>query len=417
MFLTSLLRVWLTRSFHPFVFKKNNLCEPVYSDLSDPGLYVHIPFCRNLCSFCPYCKFKYDRNLAERYCDALLREIEMTAALLPGRIKAESLYFGGGSPALVAESLGKIIGRLSCCFDITGNIGLELHPADLEETVLKNLRLAGVSMVSIGVQSFNRECLAGLGREYEDLPKKINLVRKMGFPVIDIDLIFALPGQTEEILLNDLDTAFSCGATQVSTYPFIDFGFRANGLRPPSAKEKRKMLDAITAYCTKNKIRRTSVWTFALEGEGKYSSVTRENFLGFGVSAATLLKNKFHLNTFSIDAYLESLNLSKLPTALVLDFSRRQRMAYYLFWNAYELKLNADRFKRYFEQGLENCYRFELKIAELLGLLEKKHDHYALTTRGAYYFHLVEQLYTHAYISKLWQSSLQIPYPPKVVLR
>lgn len=75
------------------------------------GLYIHIPFCRSLCNFCPYCKTIYDAGLCGRYIDALIREIHMVGAQAKVKREVTSLYFGGGTPALAAGRLGEIIGR------------------------------------------------------------------------------------------------------------------------------------------------------------------------------------------------------------------------------------------------------------------------------------------------------------------
>ena len=109
MILTSLMRIYLTRSLKPFEFKNTYSHILNYKDEPDLGLYVHIPFCRSLCSFCPYCKVMYDEDLAQRYKTALLGEIELVGSELKEKKVVTGLYFGGGTPALMADSLKEII--------------------------------------------------------------------------------------------------------------------------------------------------------------------------------------------------------------------------------------------------------------------------------------------------------------------
>ena len=160
-----------------------------------------------------------------------------------------------------------------------------------------------------------------------------------------MDLIFAIPGQTAEILISDVDIAFAHGATQVSTYPFIDFTFADNRCKPLPESEKKAMLKALVDHCRGIGKQRTSVWTFANPGTGRYSSVTRRASLGL-VSATTLLWEQFKINTFSVEAYLKRIDSGELPTALILDFTKRQRGAYYLFWSAYLMELDPVRFEK-----------------------------------------------------------------------
>ena len=272
----------------------------------------------------PYCKVVHNKPQADAYKVALLKEIDLVCKGMSGKKQATSLYFGGGTPAMMLDDLKDIIAKLKENFILTGGIGVELHPSDITERNLQKLRDAGVTMLSIGIQSFQEDCLRKIGRRNDSFVEKIRLVRSSGFDVVDVDLIFAIPGQTDAILANDIHTAFASGATQVSTYPFIDFTFADNAYKPMSEEAKREMLEHLTDYCHANGIERTSVWTFAQRQTEKYSSVTRDAFLGFGVSATTLLKDIFKINTFSIPEYIKRIEGDALPTSLTLRFTKRQ---------------------------------------------------------------------------------------------
>jgi oxygen-independent coproporphyrinogen-3 oxidase len=415
--LTSLIRICLSRSFKPFEFKNTYSNNLNFENEQDLGLYVHIPFCRSFCSFCPYCKVVYNEDLAKRYKIALIREIQMVGSQLKGEKRVTSLYFGGGTPALMADCLKDIIDCLNKYFIIQNGIGVELHPDDICQSTLKQLKTAGVTMVSIGIQSFNQQCLSALGRKDTGFLNRLQLVHRAGFEVVDVDLIFAIPTQTEEVLLQDIEIAFTNGATQISTYPFIDFTFANNTYKPLSEKEKKKMLKAIVDYCKKTGRERTSVWTFAKAKTGKYSSITRDSFLGFGVSATTLLRKEFKINTFSIEAYIDRICRNQLPTSLTLSFTLRQRAIYYLFWHAYSLLIDPNKFEKIIGYPLFKLYGFELWICERLGFMKKRNNRYYLTDRGAYYYHYVEQAYTTAYIDKMWRILRTTAFPEKIVLK
>lgn len=417
MLLTSLLRIYLTRSFKPFVFEGNYQNKLDFMDLDDLGLYVHIPFCRSLCSFCPYCKEIYNNKKADAYKVALLKEIDIVCTGMARKKQATSLYFGGGTPALMIDDLKDIIDKIKEYFIITGGIGLELHPDDISEGTLEKLKSAGVTMVSIGIQSFHDDCLRKLGRNSDSLIEKIKIVKNGNFDVVDVDLIFAIPGQTDEILADDIRTAFENGATQISTYPFIDFTFADNEYKPMTGKTKRKMLKNLTEYCHQIDMDRTSVWTFAKHDTEKYSSVTRDTFIGFGVSATTLLKSIFKINSFSIEEYIRRVQAGSLPTSLTLKFTQRQRAAYYLFWSAYSMKIQVGKFEKIVGKPLKKMFRFEFFLAEKAGLVRKNGDIYEIADYAAYLYHSIEQVYTTAYIDKMWNISRKIAFPDKIILR
>ncbi len=417
MLLTSMLRVLLTRSFKPFVFEGKYQNELDFMDLENLGLYVHIPFCRTLCSFCPYCKEVYDQEKADRYKRALLKEIEIVGSGMKKRKPVTSLYFGGGTPALMVDDLGDVIKKLKVYFDIEGGIGLELHPQDVNPDVLGKLKAYGVTMVSIGIQSFDQTCLAKIGRSYDGFQEKIKLAKDFGFEVIDVDLIFAIPGQTDKSLQADIDKAFNCGATQVSTYPFIDFTFSSNEYKPMSEAVKKRMLNHLSDYCEEIGLERTSVWTFGKRGTDKYSSVTRDSFLGFGLSATTLLRDSFKINTFSLEDYINRVSQNSLPTSLTIDFTKRQRAVYYLFWRAYTLDIDSRDFEDLIGVPIMKMFGHEIRLAKWAGLLEKRYTTYRLTNKAMVLYHSIEQVYTNAYIDKMWHISRKQAFPERIVLK
>ena len=147
--ITNLTRMWLTRSVKPFIFTNEFDRQLPFWNCENLGLYIHIPFCRSVCNFCPYCKVPFDQTLCDRYIDALIREIHMVG---DGEKKTvTSLYFGGGTPALAAGRVGEILDAVERHFIITEGIGVELHPDDVTPPLLQTLREAGVTKLSIGI--------------------------------------------------------------------------------------------------------------------------------------------------------------------------------------------------------------------------------------------------------------------------
>lgn len=413
--ITDLIRILLTRSFKPLKLTDKAL-EISDFGVSCLGIYVHIPFCKILCPFCPYNKIKYDENIVKPYKDALITEINRAGKLYGLKKNVNSVYFGGGTPALMADELPEIIAALKNNFNIKSSIGIELHPRDINEESLKKIKDAGFDMVSIGIQSFDKSTLNSLGREYINGKEKVILVKEAGFNVIDVDLIFGIKNQTEESLKSDFITAFKAGATQVSTYPFIDFSYAKNINKPLGKKEKKKFLSCIEGAADEIDWERTAVWTFGEKNSSRYSSITRDAFMGFGASSVSLTKNGFKLNTFSVPEYIKRVKEGKIPTALTMKLSLRNRALYWLFWNAYTLKFDNHKFKKLFGKNLKDVFRIELIITEILGIIKKEKDDYYLTKRGIYFYHLAEQKFTNQYIDKTWRAASQTPWPKEIKL-
>lgn len=413
---TNLTRMWLTRSFKPFVFNNEYDEHLPYSQCDGLGLYVHIPFCKTLCGFCPYCKVRYSKELCDRYIDMLIQEIHRVGREYPGKKETTSLYFGGGTPALAADRLAEIIDALKEHFIITEGIGVELHPDNVTPSVLRTLKQAGVTKISIGIQSFQKKFQRILGRTPVDCGALKAAISEVPFETVSMDLIFALPEQTIDDLKADVDLAFRSGANHVAIYPFIDFSFTASNVTGMSKKNKRKLLDAITNHCLERGYVRDSIWTFSSQHNARYSSMTRENFLGFGCSATTLLKDQFKINTFSVEDYCNRIDEGTLATSLTIRFTLRQRMIYYLFWAAYSTRVDSRAFEQFFGVPLTRMYGTELKLAKLLGFLTEEHGIYQMTLKGAFYYHYYENFYTLAYIDKMWGIMRTEAFPEKIQL-
>jgi len=186
----------------------------------EAGLYVHVPFCSTLC---PYCDFAV--NLATearrvRYVDLLLSEISLRGA--PEAL-FDTLYFGGGTPSLLPGStLRRIVTTLSDLGWLAPGCGvfLEANPEDVNQTSLAGFREAGVSTLSLGVQSLDPESLRFLGRGHtrDQAAQAIALSCRAGFDTVSVDLIYGLPGQTEDRLRRDLEAAIAHGPDHFSCY-------------------------------------------------------------------------------------------------------------------------------------------------------------------------------------------------------
>ena len=413
-FITSLTRMWLTRTVKPFTFKNEYDRILPFMECENLGLYVHIPFCERICDFCPYCKVRYSADLCDKYIDALIKEIHIVGGQNTEKKTVTSLYFGGGTPALAATRIKEIVDALNEHFIITDGIGLELHPDNVNVETLQILKDAGVTKISIGIQSFCDKYQKILGRKKIDTSAMMSALAAVPFETVSMDFIFALPGQTYNDLKSDIDMAFSLGANHIAIYPFIDFTFTKSPVVAMPKKEKRQLLDAITQYCLSKGYLRDSIWTFSSKPNAKYSSMTRDNFLGFGCSATSLFKEQFKINTFNVESYCDRIASNNLATSLTIRFTKRQRMIYWLFWTAYSTKVNIKDFEKFFGVPLKKMYGFELWISKRLGFVKEYNGIYEMTLKGAFYYHYYENFYTLSYIDKMWGIMRKESFPKEI---
>jgi oxygen-independent coproporphyrinogen-3 oxidase len=189
--------------------------EPIAS------LYVHVPFCARKCSYCAFYSEASSGELIERYVGALLRELELVAADL----RLRTIYFGGGTPSLL--NLGQWE-RILCAMERlrpggAGEWTVECNPATVSHDKARLLRSGGVNRISMGVQSLNEALLDRLGRVHtrEMAFKSFDILRQAGFDNLNLDLMFAIPGQTLEVWRETLIEAFAMGSEHLSSYEVI----------------------------------------------------------------------------------------------------------------------------------------------------------------------------------------------------
>lgn len=225
--------------------------------MTDFGLYVHIPWCRTKC---PYCDFNSHAAAAwpeRRYTDALVAELDRFVAREPWRgATVATVFLGGGtpslfSPATIARLLEAIVRRFPVAADV--EITLEANPGTVSAEKLRGFREAGVNRISFGIQSFHPHLLKVLGRLHtvEETRLAAPMARTAGFDNVNLDLIFAVPGQTLDEWRRDLETAIGFAPEHVSAYnltyeegtPFFELR-REGRLRPLDEDCEAAMFDA-----------------------------------------------------------------------------------------------------------------------------------------------------------------------------
>lgn len=400
--------------------------EPAFpSNLKSVGLYLHVPFCKNLCPFCPYNRIEYDETLFTRYERAVHEEIELYSPYLKD-CDFVSLYIGGGTPTVNLPGLLRIVKHLKQNFSLSCDICIELHPGNMDSGCLDSLKDAGVTMLSIGVESISDQILKNIGRNHDGKTALDSVRRalKIRFDSVNADLMFALPGQTLGDWENDLKAVVGEGVDQISTYPLFSFPYSDLGqsqkirqVKRADSRLIRSMLNVTDSLLTDSGYKRCAVWSWLNPSKKKFSSITRHHYIGFGPSAASMTGRDFYVNTFDVESYATTLP-GKRPIALSMPVDKRLEMAYWLYWRVYELKIFQKDFQDLFgnEITLDATFSNVIKPFELAGMIEKKNGGYHVTNSGAYWIHRLQNEYSLNYINKLWGACRRSPWPAEAML-
>jgi oxygen-independent coproporphyrinogen-3 oxidase len=396
-----------------------------FQDIDELGVYLHIPFCDQICPYCPYNKEIYNPDVARRYTIAVKKEIDFYAAIVGNRA-ITSFYIGGGTPTTMLYSgIENILIHIYDSFNIQCEIHLESHPNHLSLDNLNAIRSLGVENLSIGVESLQDRHLSTLSRPYtaEEVITTVNRAVNKDFNCVNVDFIFALPTQTYNEIEQAGHTLVQMGVSQVAAYPLFRFPYTKMGsngtesiFKISTIIKRRKMLGILENIFYDAGFERTSVWAFTKRGIPKYCSVTVPLYIGLGASGGSYLRDVFYLNTFNADEYIKALENGEKAFALSLDLSEKMQMAGWLYWRIYETRFKKMDFKKRFGKDFDRVYgRYLIPLARL-GFLKDDGEQIVLTSRGTYWLHAFEDLFSIDYISTLWGTSKQEPWPERVVL-
>jgi len=282
------------------------------------SIYIHVPFCSSICSYCDFCKLIYKEELVDKYLISLEKEINE-------RYKGEmidTIYIGGGTPsALNINELNKLFDIIRL-FKTSSNLEftIEVNLNDINEEKISLFKKRGINRLSIGVQSVNPKYFEFLNRRSpkEEVINKINLVKKY-FDNFNIDLMYAFPNQTLTEVLDDLSFIVLLKPTHISIYSLIiePHTIIYNKIKPIDEELESKMYYNIISMLNENNYIHYEISNFAKEGyESKHNLTYWNNnrYYGFGLGASGYIDNIRYTNTKNIDKYLNGVYIQEQET-------------------------------------------------------------------------------------------------------
>lgn len=363
------------------------------------GIYIHIPFCKSRCIYCGFYSTT-NKELKERYVDALIREIHMRkddfarlgTSLSPS--STSTVYFGGGTPSSLSVcDIERIVGTLESTFNGTpSEVTLEMNPDNVTEDYIKAVRQMGINRISMGIQTFDDSRLQFIRRRHNasQAEKAVMTIREEGIHNVSIDLMFGFPNQTMDEWVTDIEKAIALHPTHISAYSLMYeegtslFHMLQKGeINQIDDETSLAMYTVLINRLTANGYEHYEISNFAMPG---YRSVHNSSYwhdtpyLGFGAAAHSYNKDTRSWNIPDLKKYIESIESGVLPSeSEVIDADTHYND---LITTALRTRegLNLDDLpQKYREYALVNAKK---SISE--HLLEATDSHIRLTREGLF---------------------------------
>ena len=374
-----------------FTFEEGTLVPPPCPPERPIHLYVHIPFCMQLCPYCSFHRYPFEEDSVRAYFSALQNELRIYAGL---GFRFSAVYVGGGTPTILMDELIDTLDLIGRLFS-PEEISVETNPDRLDLENLSSLTASGVKRVSVGIQSFQDEVLRAIGRldKYGSGPV---LARKLeaakgSVDTLNVDMIYNFPIQTRSMLNHDLKTLLDILPDQITFYPLmISTATRKQieGIMGPMVPGRERQFYRIITSSLEPFYEPNSAWCFSREGSPMIDEyiVGGEEYVGAGSGAFGLIGGAIYANTFSLDEYMRALGGGRLPVKSYKAFSIKELARYSFLMSLFGLKLDLDTFRQRFGNSIWRLLGPECLFFILAGALCKTASTLELTERGRYYW-------------------------------
>ena len=275
------------------------------------SVYIHIPFCKSICSYCDFCKMLYNGAWVTQYLNILIEEIKDKY----NGEEIKTLYIGGGTPSSLSLKDLKYLFDMLKIFNLNHleEFTFECNLDDINLDLLEFLWNNGVNRLSIGIESFNDDKLKFMERKhsFEEAENAINLARKIGFDNINVDLIYGIPGETLKDLKKDIELVLKLNPDHISTYSLIvedNTKIGIMGVLPISEELDASMYEEICDRLDMRKYEHYEVSNFAKNGKKSKHNLkywNNEEYYGFGLGASGYIHGVRYENTRSLTEYLK----------------------------------------------------------------------------------------------------------------
>lgn len=363
------------------------------------SLYIHIPFCKQICHYCDFNKVYYDKQPVMAYLEALRQELITTLEIFPTK-KIKTIFIGGGTPT--ALSMGELAFLLETIHSFVSvpdviEFSVEANPNEVTKEKLQLLKQAGVNRMSFGVQAFQDELLRTLGRTHrkKEVFRTLEVAHQVGIDQLSIDLMFGLPKQTLADVKESLQTAFQLPISHLSSYSLqiepktIFYVLHQKGkLARMSEELEANMYELVMEEAENHHFHQYEISNFAKENKVSHHNLTywnNDEYYGIGAGAHSYMNGVRRSNIGPIQKYIDAIQAEKHAYIEEMMLTKKEMMEEFMFMGLRKRKgvSKKEFFLRYGEE-IETYFQQPIDEMAARGLLAQTNDFIHLTKKGMF---------------------------------
>ena len=362
------------------------------------GVYVHIPFCKQKCKYCDFISFASYKEKYKEYVECLINEIRNKKIENPKLVN--TIYIGGGTPSILdSEDIINILEAIRNRFKIDTDceITIEINPGTATKEKLEDYKNAGINRLSIGLQSTSDRILKLIGRihSYEEFLNTYNLAKEVGFENVNVDLMLAIPTQTESELIDSVQKVIDLKPNHISLYSLIlEEGTELEKLISDGKYEllseelERKMYWETKKLLELNDYKHYEISNFSKKGfESKHNRDcwNQEEYIGFGLAAHSYYNEMRFANIDSLEVYINNIKNNNFEKNIDINEiqDKPAKMREFMLIGLRQIDgIKISDFERKFRINPLFYFRFEISRLTDEDLIEVDLDNIKLTEKG-----------------------------------
>lgn len=365
------------------------------------GVYIHIPFCHQICNYCDFNKVFFKNQPVDEYIEALGREMELTVQQMPEAFaNIETIFLGGGTPtALSAPQIEKLLALIAKHIPMPNvkEFSSEANPDELTIDKLQALYNGGVNRLSMGVQSFDQDLLTKIGRTHsnEHVYQTIQNAKDVGFTNISIDLMYGLPGQTMAQWQDTLKKALALKLQHYSAYSLIVepktifyIQYAKGKLNLPTEDLEAEMYGVLMDKMEAHGLHQYEISNFAHDGfASTHNTIYWDNdeYAGFGAGAHGYLQGVRYSNVAPIKKYIELVMEGNRPLLHEHNVTTEEKLEEQMFLGLRKAAgVTHEEFEQKFGQSMASLYEEKFGKLQQEGLLVADVQGVRLTRKGRF---------------------------------
>ncbi len=363
------------------------------------AVYVHIPFCEQICHYCDFNKVYLKGQPVEEYVKACEKEMKEAVSQFPYD-HIETVYIGGGTPSsLSSQQLEPLLESINQVFLLQKprEYTFEINPGNISDEKLSLLKSAGVNRLSIGVQAFQEDLLKKIGRTHneKDIYRTIESARRMDFENISIDLMFGLPGQSVANFIESIEKSVELEIPHFSAYSLkveektVFHQLQRKGKLPlPPEDDEVAMYDVLINMLTEQNYHHYEISNFSKNGYESLHNLTywnNEEYYGIGAGAHGYVSGQRYANVGPIKKYINNVHSQGRPLLESHVVSTAEKMEEEMFLGLRKLEgVSISQFQSRFNKDPFEIFGNNIERLKSEGLLKVEDDRISLTKNGLF---------------------------------